>query len=311
MRRTIHPRTRGGFTLVELLVVATIIAVLVALISSAVVKALNQGPLTRARNDIGQLAAGIQAFKTHYQVQYVPSRIVLKPRVAFAPAGDYNQTDPVDVESMQFLKSVWPRLGSGPNNTIIPINWGATGTLDGAQCLVFFLGGAIVPGGGCVGFSNNPVNPMDTSSLSNRVGPFYSFPADRLTVLSGASYAVFVDAFEKQPYVYFSAGRGGNDYPVVQTGNLRGSVVGATTSGGVTVYPYQTAGADPTQTVGAQAPIPARIWANKDSFQIVSAGPDGVFGIGGIKWFGYTAQAPTAEGRDDLVNFRQYALGVE
>ena len=57
MRRTPNrPARRAGFTLVELLVVITIIAILFALTSAAVVKALGKMDEVRTRNDISQLA---------------------------------------------------------------------------------------------------------------------------------------------------------------------------------------------------------------------------------------------------------------
>src|SRR5206468_6062565 len=80
MRRTTHPRpTRGGFTLVELLVVMTIIAILVALTSSAVLNAFQRGTDVQARNEVSQLASAVQAFKTQFQVAYVPDRLFFPP----------------------------------------------------------------------------------------------------------------------------------------------------------------------------------------------------------------------------------------
>src|SRR5439155_20410229 len=106
MRRTNHPGSRGGFTLVELLVVVTIIAVLVGLISSGVIAALQRGSEVQARNEVMQLANGVQAFKAQFQVQYVPDQLVLPP------SGD--QTGATAV----FLKQVWPRLHPGTLGTM-------------------------------------------------------------------------------------------------------------------------------------------------------------------------------------------------
>src|SRR5438046_3809843 len=96
MRRTNHPGSRGGFTLVELLVVVTIIAVLVGLISSGVIAALQRGSEVQARNEVTQLANGISAFKAQFQVQYVPDRLILPPGF--------------DSATQQFLASAWPRI---------------------------------------------------------------------------------------------------------------------------------------------------------------------------------------------------------
>src|SRR5262245_45043282 len=100
MRRCPHHPTagRGGFTLVELLVVITIIAILFGLTSAAVVKALSKGDELKVRNEISQLANGVQAFKTQYQVSYVPDRIVLPPGY--------------DAATQQYFKSLWPRMNA-------------------------------------------------------------------------------------------------------------------------------------------------------------------------------------------------------
>src|SRR4051794_20959576 len=99
MRRVHHPRSaRGGFTLVELLVVITIIAILVALTSAAVMSAFGRGADVQARNELSQITTGAQAFKTQFAVQYVPDRLTLPP--AYDPTG----------ATQQFLTSAWPRI---------------------------------------------------------------------------------------------------------------------------------------------------------------------------------------------------------
>src|SRR5947207_960129 len=145
MRPTNHPRSRGGFTLVELLVVVTIIAVLVALLSAGVMAALHRGEEVRARNEVTQLANAVQAFKTQFQVQYAPDRLVLPPGYDTSGA------------TQLFLKSVWPRLnaatlGQGTNPFTIngrqtnvfdywQVQGGQAVTLAGDQALVWVLGG--------------------------------------------------------------------------------------------------------------------------------------------------------------------------
>src|SRR5579871_5379653 len=99
---------RAAFTLVELLVVILIIAIMFALAAGAVVKALGKADEVRARNDITQLANGIAAFKTQFQVSYVPDMIVLPP--------GYDQSG----ASTSYLTSIWPRLD--------PATLGTTGT---------------------------------------------------------------------------------------------------------------------------------------------------------------------------------------
>ena len=66
-----YPGPRPGFTLVELLVVMTIIAILFALTAAAVTKAMAKANEVKTRNDISQLQSGVQAFKTDFNVAYI------------------------------------------------------------------------------------------------------------------------------------------------------------------------------------------------------------------------------------------------
>src|SRR5712691_5798905 len=68
---------RTAFTLVELLVVIAIIIVLISLLMVGVFKALDTAYEAQTRTDITQLGVSLQAFQTHYAVNYVPSRIIL------------------------------------------------------------------------------------------------------------------------------------------------------------------------------------------------------------------------------------------
>src|SRR5829696_3566898 len=99
MRRTPNrPGPRAGFTLVELLVVITILAILFALTAAAVVKALGKGDEAKVRNEVSQLANAVQAFKTDFQVPYLADTITLPP------AADTTG------ESLQYITTVWPRI---------------------------------------------------------------------------------------------------------------------------------------------------------------------------------------------------------
>lgn len=57
---------RGGFTLVELLVVITIISILMALLFPAFKGVQNQAKRTQAKNDVTQVVTAINAFYTEY-----------------------------------------------------------------------------------------------------------------------------------------------------------------------------------------------------------------------------------------------------
>jgi len=57
---------RGGFTLVELLVVVTIIGLLVGLISVAVPKAIESGMKAKAKGELTAIVAAVKAYKQEY-----------------------------------------------------------------------------------------------------------------------------------------------------------------------------------------------------------------------------------------------------
>src|SRR5438876_5542699 len=77
MRRAIHSRRRGAFTLVELLVVITILGIMFALTSAAVMRGLVKADEAKERSELSQLQQAIGAFKSNFGVSYIPSRFVV------------------------------------------------------------------------------------------------------------------------------------------------------------------------------------------------------------------------------------------
>jgi len=243
-----------------------------------------------AHTEIYQLGQGVGTFKQKFAVDYIPSKIVLRERM------DYNFSDPLELASHNWLRDAWPKLPPqlATNTSPYPmgtvpitngIDWNSDGvisqgpiTLEGDQCLVFFLGG-INEGGQPSGFSLNKSNPMDPST-KERLGPFFQFPTDRLIPRSGtaagtAGFRSFIDPWKTQPYMYFTS-----------YGKQKGYLATETALG---VAPY----IDPATGKGKMM----------DGFQIICAGEDKVFGQGG------TNLPATGPGEDDIANFSQGTLG--
>jgi prepilin-type N-terminal cleavage/methylation domain-containing protein len=295
--------TRRGFTLVELLVVIAIIAVLLSLLLPAVMKYIGWGPVAQCANDISQLDVAIQRFCTDYKVQYIPSQIKICKRYS-----SYGTTQ-LDKDSIAYLTSVFPGLvRPSPTMSVwntVGIDWDGTGvgsntvvTLQGDQCLVFFLGGIPTSSGGVfgvTGFANNQSNPANGTGTRNK--PSYEFDSSRLYVRGTGGYLSYSDPHNsksttlKKPYAYFSSYNVRNGY----------NRYGTSDCASLGVYPYQEA---------------AGRFLKPSSYQIIAAGPDGMFGPGTVPgagayyWNRNTAAAIPVNGADDQSNFSGQRLGV-
>jgi prepilin-type N-terminal cleavage/methylation domain-containing protein len=285
-------RGRGGFTLIEMIVVIAIIAILVALTAASALKFLRKGPEIQNRNDTSQLTTAIGAFKTKFGF-YPPSQI----KLCFLTSQYGNQQ--LDIDSQAVLTQMFPRCSTTwANNGIMWVpNLNQTGpvTLEGEECLVFFLGGWEQTSGAthlCVGFSTNPTSPMDTSDMNHRIGPFYQFEGSRLAVSPVQGHQanpilVYNDPYGT-PYAYFSSFRTRNGFNRYPTGDCL-------TLG---VSPYQD-----TQST----------FYNPETIQIISAGANKKFGAGGPNpvWTPATAaQVNAGNGIDDMTNFYDSLMGV-
>ncbi len=192
--------------------------------------------------------------------------------------------------------------------------------LQGHECLVFFLGGVpllTTSGFGMTGFGKDPTNPFTnniTGNLgysANRQAPFFEFIANRLVLDPAGTSGIpgYLDSLGNAPpqaipnppppsstpinfYAYFSAyGNGGYDpndvnfvsedyntisltYPELAY-NVNFPVTGATYALSPAPNPYTS-----TFTVTGQGTV-AVTFLNPQSFQIISSGIDGTYGVGG------------------------------
>jgi len=294
-------RRRAGFTLIELMIVVAIIAILIGLLLSAVMRVMGTSKVVETKSDIGQMESAIGTAKTELNVNFLPSLIILREDNQYwvnpaasplIPKQRYQQT-------VADLKRIFGRrINLNPNSAII--DWNGDGTpgngdangewvLEGHECLVFWLGGIpSAPGNtpGCLGFSRDPTNPAKgVTSNDPRYGPYFEFKSNRLVrnngAIPGRNFLVYVDPYGSNCYAYFSC-RKGNDYTADMASTLNPS--------SIVPKPFVT---------GVQNGVVQ--YANPNGFQIISAGVDGLFGDFSL-WSPTNGTSDPA-GRDDLANF--------
>ena len=276
MNRSIPTTARPGFTLIEVLVVIAIIAILAALLLGGVMVFMGKGPEMKTKTEMSQLAVQIEKFKAKKGI-YPPSQIVLRTRLM-----DYNQAIPQEAMSANVIATLWPNLPSSAVVQWVPgMGAGTSYVLDPDQCLVFFLGGPPNPAGGLLGFSTDPTNPVNPNTDREK---WFDFEVGRLVQRDATKpFYSYNDGWRQAPYMYFSSG-GKRD---------NGYVFFASASIPITNGPY------------VQQTAPTVRYYNSSSFQLISAGPDGQFGLGGA----WTPGNTTPQGRDDVSNFHDKALG--
>jgi prepilin-type N-terminal cleavage/methylation domain-containing protein len=322
IRRTV----RAGFTLVELLVVVAIIAVLVGLTAAAVMKLTGLGPQVATRTEIGQLESAIADFNREFKITgaYFPSRLILCKNLqnyySNFVAGTYKSQ--LHQDSVEFLARMWPAI-MRPDRASCTwatqgIDWSGgfpkfdTAILEGDQCLVFFLGGIPQQGNtpGVLGFSTNQQDPSQASAT--RKGPFFEFKTNKLLALSNNGFYSYADEYKTgAPYAYFSSYKSRNGYnryysllKVSDCDHLK-TVLNSSKQPIGEVWPY------------AETLSPSARYLKPNSFQIISAGADGMFGIGTngnapipFVWNSATAASIDVNGRDDQANFSSSFLNV-
>ena len=321
--RTQRPH-RGAFSLIELMIVITIIAILMSLLLVGV-----RGAMTTARNatvtvEFKNIEKGIADFKAKYGAE-PPSSIVLFE----VPAG-WTGSSPSAVivnRSRALIRQMWPDFDfsvardiNGDNDALDTI------TLNGSECLVFFLGGlnstnvvnqsgtligttgAVITTWAPLGFSANPTNPFARGGA--RSGPFHEFSAIRITNRDGSADAEGMPEYldqlpgQRNPILYASSygGRGYRDADVQFTTQPTYNAYTTAPTGFAYFYRRYT-GTNPATAANFIA-APA---FNPKSCQLISPGSDGEYGWGGTLSADMEMIEPRAERyfeRDNITNFK-------
>ncbi len=307
------PSARRGFSLIELMIVIVIISILMALILPAIGTVRNRVRTAEVRTEISGLEAGITQFVGEFG-QEPPSKITL-----------YEDGASWDVQNRTLIRQLWPQFdfdaihkdSSGNPLTGRDLNGDDDATdvfvLTGDECLLFFLGGPDTitnkddPTDRPVadGFSKNPQDPFAPGGT--RTGPFQEFDPDRMVdyepsvggTADGAHSYAHKFPSSLVPYLYLSS-YGGRGYRP-----LDGDFDGNGSVGSV--------GADPDDDSALNQQYlqtPTVAWKD-NSYQIISAGIDGVFGVGG-GWSaedGFTNNTGDTSGdRDNITNFSSGTL---
>lgn len=273
---------RHGFTLVELLVVISIIGVLVGLTVPAIFAVRRTFNNSSVKFEVQGLANAVEAYRAKYG-DYPPdgsSWILMEAHLRKAFPN-------ILLSELQLLNPANNSANSGIRNDYA----GMQRVMDPAEALVFFLGG----------FSSDPAKPF-----TGKGGPFlgaagnyeynmqrenalYEFNASRLSVMDsgtalGGAVSIDEDLYANNsrdllpvyssyatttPYVYFNA----------KTYQL--------TSGSGVFFNYHLA-TSPTSTQAnlygvarpliAANPTAKAVYASPQSFQVISPGVDGFYG---------------------------------
>ncbi|MFO0956953.1 MAG: prepilin-type N-terminal cleavage/methylation domain-containing protein [Isosphaeraceae bacterium] len=209
--------------------------------------------------------------------------------------------------------------------------------LEGHECLSLFLGGVPqVTGTGftMTGFSKNPSLPFqaDLTGTGNRIPPYFEFRSERLQDEDNDGVPGYLDprnnGTDARFYAYFSA-YGSNGYDPNDM-NMAGKIAyWSPEDSNVGTFKVNFPVVSPTAGVAnspapnpytSSAPVPTTgtvAYMKKESFQIISAGVDGIYGTGGQ----FTADANSWDSklppggaarrpeRDNLTNFATSRIG--
>lgn len=248
-------RSRGAFTLVELMVVIVIIIILMGLLTPVLINVMARAREARITAEISALDGALKAYKERYGA-YPPSDFITSAGQASVVA---------------HLSHIFPRCNATLEAQAIPTWNSNTNTAIGmspAQALVFWLSG----------FTSDPEHPISahypntgyTPSSALALTPLFQFDQSRLTVSGVAAALGSGSVTGKIPVPQYGPADGqGTPYLYFAAQNYT-TQPGWTGTQGDSCLPYLL---DNGPNLNTSNP-----YVNPSSFQIISAGLDGNFG---------------------------------
>jgi prepilin-type N-terminal cleavage/methylation domain-containing protein len=292
-------RPHRGFTLVELLIVITIIGMLMGLTVTAVWKAMESAKTAKIQVELKQLSEAMQGYKQNH-VRHPPSMANLTNSAARLQAfiQHIGVAYPNILGAYKTASTLTPKIAAytylTPAGTSTNLN---LFSLDAAEAMVFWLGGFPTPitvtgaiaGQKLFGFHRDSNDPFKRQlSDTNAANPLafrtaidsFTFDETRLVDNDKDGWLEYValrpeGGFTKAPYVYFDS-------------SSYGTIVGATAAADLLGYPRDDTGLVASSVsllndFGLAVPMALRFtgtiyqWANPNGFQVVCAGLDNRF----------------------------------
>lgn len=301
-------RRERGFTLIEILIVVVVIAILASLLSPALISAVRRSREAATSASLGTIDQAFASYKLDVGA-YPPSRVIL------IEDGDYSDASlraklglagviPPEIKklrdrTLRHLRRAYPRAAfstTGP--TFMP---GPDGSkmywhdfngndqidrtaviLDGFECLVFFLQG--MPSNSVeakpIPTTRNPIWPFAAINGTNhvlagstRVAPRYTF--SQFSDYNGNGFTEAIDALGDNPIAFFASY--GGEYDPLDC-ELASEPIRAFMSKDIA---FAARGPNPYSDGPAIAGARSIRWHRADSYQLISAGRDRMFGPGG------------------------------